>query len=422
MGASRLGPPDTELLTLGAGVTFGAHHPTIAGSGSWQHASMDEDEFWRLADLAGQDAIEALVAELAGRGGAEIVAFHERLRTAMAALDTEEHRSQPVGDVHGGALFPPSEDTFEDLRAAVVASGREQWQAMVADPATLSRRWPLALGEEFAVAAAEAYELATGDPWPNLDLVTPHDPDAPGALPPATLQGWLMILIDEHSVPGGLPEAYLVQVRWLEQVLDVEEWWRRWNTARDRESQVDCYLDHGPDYGAGRAGRASTFVGTDFAGRDKVTVRVRLPLPSVERPDLDPAGDGTGWAALAREHVEALLDVLEAEFGMPRPVLPDPAELERRRVVEAAREAEDADGFEAWNLERTTRVPNIWAGRAPASAIDELVRTLENGGRVRLPAQLAAMRAEHQIPASAEDAEQLAAAGYSLEEIAKALG
>ena len=276
---------------------------------------MDEDEFWRLADLAGRDAVEALVADLAGRGGAEIVAFHERLRTAMAALDTEEHRGQPVGDVCGGALSLPAEDTFEDLRAAVVAAGRQRWQAAVADPATLSGRWPLALGEEFAVAASQAYEIATGGPWPNLGLGTPHDPDAPGALPPATLQGRLMILTDEHSVPGGLPDAYQVQVRRLEQVLDVEEWWRQWNTARGRESQVDCYLDHG----AGTTRRASTHVGTDFAGRDQVTVRVRLPLPSAERPDLDPAGDGTGWAALAREHVEMLLAVLAAEFGMQRP-------------------------------------------------------------------------------------------------------
>lgn len=154
--------------------------------------------------------------------------------------------------------------------------------------------------------------------------------------------------------------------------MDEDEFWRLVELARD----------------PGAAGRTSTHVGTDFAGRDEVTVRIRLPGPSVERPDLDPAGDRTGWAALARAHVEALLGVLETTFGMQRPVLPDPAESERGRLAEAAREAADADSSQAWNLERTTRVPNLWSGRAPAEAIGELVRTLENGGRVRLPAQV----------------------------------
>lgn len=106
---------------------------------------------------------------------------------------------------------------------------------------------------------------------------------------------------------------------------------------------------------------------------------------------------------------------------MQQPGLPDPAELERNRLAAAERDAKDMAGFEAWNHERTARIPNIWVDRAPPHAIGELIHTLACGGRIRLPGLIAAMRAEHDIPATAVDARRLAAAGFTPDEITTAL-
>ncbi len=93
-----------------------------------------------------------------------------------------------------------------------------------------------------------------------------------------------------------------------------------------------------------------------------------------------------GWCSCpltARPAGPLLFDVLRSKLGMSQPPdLPPAAELERERREVARRDAADAEAFAAWNLDRTTAVPTIWTGRAPVDAIDELITTLENGGRI----------------------------------------
>lgn len=366
---------------------------------------MREDTFWQLVDRPG--GARQLSAALRRLSAAELVGFHESLCAAVTAVDTAAHRAQPVADLSGGTPGHLSDDAFEDLRLAVVAAGRTRWAAAVADPSTVAGVWPLAAGEEFGHAVAEAYERATGDRWPGLDVA----PDT--GLVPATRYRWLMILPSERW-----PEPYHVQLEWLERKLNQPAWEQWWDTARDDGAQLVCYLE----FTAGGRRRASLRTGRDPSGRVEVSITLRLPRPTIGRPGLDPTGDHDGWAALTRAHAQLIFDTLQAKTGLgDPPPLPPAADLERERQAAAAQDAADADAFVAWNLERTTAVPTIWAGRAPDHAIRELIDTLRNGGRIRIPAMIAAMRTRYAIPADPNDARLLTQHGYNTDEIGTAL-
>jgi hypothetical protein len=332
--------------------------------------------------------------------GEEIVGFHEQLRRAVAALDTPAHRRQPVADLTGAVPGPLSEDGCEDARLAVVAAGRRRWAEVVADPAMMAGVWPLELGEELGRAAADAYEQVTGTPWPAFDLASAPDT----GLPPVARHRWLTIIpLWGELTPRA---AYEVQLAWLERTLNHPAWERWWDSGRGHDgSCLTCW------YHFGSAGRRRSSIRV---------VTIRLALPQAEWPEL--GGGREGWAELARMHVQLLFDVLGSKLGIDHPPdLPPAAELERERLDAAERDAADSEAFNAWNEERTTAVPNIWTRRAPADAIGELIRTLENGGRIRIPAMIAEMRGRYGIPATGEDARLLAGYGYSPEEIATAL-
>jgi hypothetical protein len=362
---------------------------------------VEDEQFWRLIGVVGpRGGTGRLVAALARLSGEEIIGFHERLRAVVAMLDSPAHRAQPVADVSGGVPAPLSEDGFEDARLAVVAAGHRRWSAAVADPMTLGGTWPLAAGEGLGEAAAEAYERATGDPWPDLDLVAV----ASAGLPPAARPAWLMLLPAD-----GMPPAYEDQLGWLERTLAAPAWERWWDAGRGDGSVVTCRYETDE---AGRR-RSGLRIGRDASGRVEVRVTIRVPpLPHA----------GRDWADPARAHVRMLFGVLASKLGMSAPPdLPPPAELERQRRAAALRDAVEAEAFAAWNARRTMVVPSLWSGRAPAEAIDELITTLENGGRIRIPVTIARMRARYAIPATTEDARHLAENGYTTEEIATAL-
>ena len=353
-----------------------------------------------------------LVSALERLSGEEIVAFHELLHGAVTALDTAAHREQPVADVSGGSPEDLSEDVFEDVRLSVVAAGRERWAAAVVDPAVMAGVWPLGLGEALGRVAAGAYEAVTGDPWPEPGLMSPPT----GVLPPAARHNWLMLMLPEGE--AALPAAYREWLEWLDQKLNQLPWQQWWDAGRGDESSLVCR------YESGRVDRprSSLRVGADPTGRVEVTVAIRFPPVHVQRPDLDPAGDRERWVELAGAHVQLLFDVLQSKLGLdPPPDLPSTAELERERRQAEEREIEEATGFAAWNHERTTAVPLIWAGRLPRRAVNDLITTLENGGRRQIPGMIAAMRAQHAIPATSEDERLLAHHGYSPEEISIAL-
>lgn len=134
---------------------------------------MTEDDFWQLvAELGGQvaePAFDRLTARLAGGPVADIVAFGERLDSVLRRIDQPELWSQDVWDSEDDLTEPaPSLNTdgFLDARAAVVCAGRATYEEVLANPARFGGVWDFA-AEMLLYVPVEAYEAATGEPWPH---------------------------------------------------------------------------------------------------------------------------------------------------------------------------------------------------------------------------------------------------------------
>ncbi|WP_286158424.1 DUF4240 domain-containing protein [Streptomyces sp. CB03911] len=139
---------------------------------------MTWDDFWTLIDLLGDrrccDYATALAEALAELPPARIVDFEERLAEALYRLDRREFGTLPVIDMGSPEKpFPQSDDTFLYSRCAVVAAGRAEYEAVLADPALFAPHTATTLhGEDLLHLAEEAYEEATGEEW---DIVTEFD-------------------------------------------------------------------------------------------------------------------------------------------------------------------------------------------------------------------------------------------------------
>src|SRR5262245_27949975 len=131
---------------------------------------MTEEEFWRLVGGLGgsvdQEAVAELTARLVGAGEAASVGFAGRLAEARFRLDRQVLAEQPFQDSEGPSVVPLGEsaDSFLYARCAVVASGREVFDAVLAKPESFARAWDLGAEVLLEVAPA-AYEEATGKPW-----------------------------------------------------------------------------------------------------------------------------------------------------------------------------------------------------------------------------------------------------------------
>ncbi len=110
--------------------------------------SMPESTFWSLIDLldgkADDAGCERLKRELSSSDGAAIDAFERLLYTALATLDTSDHRDPPVQDevpIESELTF--SDDTFLYVRCDVVASGRDTWLYVANNPAAMAQPWDI---------------------------------------------------------------------------------------------------------------------------------------------------------------------------------------------------------------------------------------------------------------------------------------
>lgn len=356
---------------------------------------------------------------MAGLDEGEVLGFDDRLRAAVAQLNTEQHAGQLVGDVAdpAGELFAMSEDVFEDARLAVVAQGRTVWAAVVEDPTKMSGTWPLPVGEELLDAVRGAYEETNRKPWPDLTLGGPVKSE----LPPVRRWRWLYVIApqDDEGRRRWLPPGYRDHLMYLEEVVNQDEvWWQWWDQARGGESTLEYMIE------VRRSGRPGvSFRETkDFAGRDQVICAARIVWP--EEP-ADAAATVSG-PQLARQHFELLMARLGRRYGLIPPVdLPDTTVLEQRRrrwvADRNAAEHREQVAMDAWNRKRSSE--HIWRGRAPDSAVDELIRETRQGGRiVRLPTMIASLRKRYQIPIDPTDAERLTEAGYNPSEIQLILG
>ncbi|MFC9331635.1 DUF4240 domain-containing protein [Kitasatospora sp. NPDC057015] len=129
------------------------------------------DEFWTLIDLLGDpvrcDFADPLADALAQLPPTAITGFGERLAEALYRLDRQEFGAAPVIDMSSpGKPFPQSADCFLYSRCAVVAAGRERYEAVLADPALFAPHTATTLhGEDLLYLAEDAYEQVTGEEW-----------------------------------------------------------------------------------------------------------------------------------------------------------------------------------------------------------------------------------------------------------------
>ncbi len=125
---------------------------------------MTEERFWELVGLLnwkklGDDdaVVRPLVKALAKLPVEEIFAFDNHLAAKLHALDTEAHARHLLQWEPGEYL---SVDYFLYTRCAVVANGREKFEAVLEDPTEFP---PEVEFEAILSVAQEAYEQKTGE-------------------------------------------------------------------------------------------------------------------------------------------------------------------------------------------------------------------------------------------------------------------
>lgn len=137
------------------------------------------DALWALIEAARSNGADcdsqaaALGAQLSQLSPEQIVQFAEEMRTRLV----ESYRWDLWGVaylINGGA----SDDGFEYFRAWLIAQGRDYFNAALGDPERAADRAGAGEAECEAIlyAAAEAYELKTGEQLPPSRVQYPAEP------------------------------------------------------------------------------------------------------------------------------------------------------------------------------------------------------------------------------------------------------
>lgn len=189
---------------------------------------------------------EASLADyLAGRGEDEIVRFWDWLVSSASQLLTTEHRkaAQQYRDKNG--LPVTSEETFADLRLAVVAAGRDRWQEVIRNPDSLALPWLLEEGDRLTSAIEEAYAAATGNTFPIavLSKLIPVD----DVVPQLRSENWISIVPSTYFTHPPykrlkLPPAYRDELRLIEGRLLKDPAWISWWSRNEGYAELEFHL------------------------------------------------------------------------------------------------------------------------------------------------------------------------------------
>lgn len=377
-------------------------------------------KFWVTIDAFGPEFdVEAFVDALSDFDGDSIMEFHELLAKVIQSLNTDLHQRQPIVDSDDpDTIIPMSEDSFLDARLAVVASGLQTWQRVVDTPSALAGSWPLMVGQDLDEAVGRAYERSTGEPWANLslDFTAPVDD-----VPVQDRSRWVFLHANpyvegrEQSIqrlPAGYEECWWC---WEATMNDDPRLWEWWDSVVPGGATLELSVEFNLENRT-RSGCQST---KDFAGRPEIHVRLDVPALDALPPSADhDEADDLPLIAAARQHLGLLMNRFEKKFGASIPItIPaDPvlirAEIQNWRTANTRREHEEELAKEQWDLKRSSE--HIWRGRAPDGAVDQLIIMTRAGKRyTKLPQAIAALRTRYSIQIDPQDAERLAAAGYS---------
>jgi len=224
------------------------------------------------------------------------------------ALDTPAHFKQPVRDESEPAELDPlpmSSDVFLYARLAVVASGRQTYERVLADPAALAGTWPVAGAEDLLAVAEHAYERTAGDAWehePPVGMETGSNTAAWGTNEPDdhTDDGWITLAVAYGVGVWPSVEYQRVHLK-LEQSLKNDPEWKAW-WAHSSHAKLELYGSltlSAPAKPKVRRGRSVVTIDQDLDGR-----------PVVSASDQELRG-------IAVSHALILLNLARSKLNMP---------------------------------------------------------------------------------------------------------
>jgi len=144
----------------------------------WSIVSLLDWSKWRTDQKADTDepepdefgVLEPAIRKLADLPVREIYLFDEFLSWRLYTLDTREHALNfAPGEEYRGFVrdgLPFSTDGFMDCRAMVIAKGRQEYEAVLADPAQMAREG----FESFPYLARYAYRQKRGAAREDFDV------------------------------------------------------------------------------------------------------------------------------------------------------------------------------------------------------------------------------------------------------------
>ena len=106
---------------------------------------------------------DELAAELAKLGAEAVAEFEDELERCVGLLETPEFSEAARRLAHDGTGIPIAGTALELLRYAVVAAGRERFEAVVADPERVAGLWNVEIGEDLEVVAEAALAIVDAD-------------------------------------------------------------------------------------------------------------------------------------------------------------------------------------------------------------------------------------------------------------------
>ncbi len=186
---------------------------------------MTDEDFWELIGTLGgvvdEDGADLLGERLSSLGAQEVESFCAHLAGKVRALTALPLEGRPVADVsdEGRPPSPLVGDAHENLLYAVVAAGRQRYEAVLADAAAAQdEEWDAGEAELLVDAVAAVLWDVAGLDWSeSFDPVLSGLPDGGRWYDIYRGSAW-------KSVPGGYRKA----AHALDQALNDSAEWRAW--------------------------------------------------------------------------------------------------------------------------------------------------------------------------------------------------
>ncbi|MBB6421579.1 DUF4240 domain-containing protein [Streptomyces sp. AK010] len=275
---------------------------------------MTEEEFWSLIDLlegvANQRTTPALAETLAREGKDRIEEFADILAAMVQQIETETLSRIPARDVNDPPDAPPVPllgDALVNIRYAIVAAGRSQYQQIQRNPDRVADcTWNFSESDGLAEAVSMAYEKTTGEPW--LGPLPGFGMDDPRELAAIAEKDTPWLIVAVHG-DRDIPTAYFDAADTVVEMVQGDPQWKTW-WSRSATHDLAIEIEY-----------------TSQAERSSVTTRRGRVQASFRRNDSRFRGlNKGGLAYLAATDLEAVLTLVSTSLRLPSPPeVPRPA-------------------------------------------------------------------------------------------------